>query len=132
MFLSHTHSADDPLPNLTSNSAPPTPFNETASLSSVVYTPPTTPGLWTARSSAGPSITGTDIDLLAARATKVSLSPDVRAYLHDIVVFLRLHRAVEGGVTALGTKHLNLLARYVLSLFAYEGAFPGGANLMIN
>jgi hypothetical protein len=39
------------------------------------------------------------------------LSPDVRAYVHDVVVFLRLHRAVAGGVTALATRHLHMLLR---------------------
>jgi hypothetical protein len=37
--------------------------------------------------------------------------PDVRAYLHHVVVFLRTHRLVRGGVSATATRHLELLAR---------------------
>jgi hypothetical protein len=52
-----------------------------------------------------------DIETLTSLSKVVALSTDVRAYIHDIVVFLRLHRAVVGGVTAMATRHLNLLAR---------------------
>lgn len=45
--------------------------------------------------------------------SKVKISSDVRAYLHNIVVFMRLHRAVAGGISALATRHFNTLAQYV-------------------
>jgi hypothetical protein len=37
--------------------------------------------------------------------------PDVRAQLHHVVVFLRTHRLVAGGVSATATRHFLLLAR---------------------
>jgi hypothetical protein len=36
---------------------------------------------------------------------------EVRRYLQDIVVFLRLHRAVDGGVTPRATRQFEFLAR---------------------
>lgn len=41
------------------------------------------------------------------------ISSEVRAYLHNIVVFMRLHRAVAGGISAMATRHFNTLAQYV-------------------
>lgn len=46
----------------------------------------------------------------AATAT-VRVSPEVRAYLHNIVVFMRMHRAVAGGISAIATRHLNQLVK---------------------
>ncbi|KAI9874108.1 MAG: hypothetical protein M1823_007761, partial [Watsoniomyces obsoletus] len=51
-----------------------------------------------------------DLTELTARMAKVKISSDVRAYLHNIVVFMRLHRAVGGGISALATRHFNTLA----------------------
>lgn len=39
------------------------------------------------------------------------MSSEVRAYLHNIIVFMRLHRAVAGGVSALATRHFSTLAQ---------------------
>jgi hypothetical protein len=47
------------------------------------------------------------------------MSPDVRAYIHDIVIFLRTHRAICGGVSAQATQHLNMLSRYVPSWYRW-------------
>jgi hypothetical protein len=43
----------------------------------------------------------------------VKISSEVRAYLHNIIVFMRLHRAVAGGISAMATRHFNTLAQYV-------------------
>jgi hypothetical protein len=43
----------------------------------------------------------------------VKISSEVRAYLHNIVIFMRLHRAVAGGISAMATRHFNTLAQYV-------------------
>lgn len=44
----------------------------------------------------------------------VSISAEVNRYLHNIVVFLRLNRAVAGGVSVKATKHFVLVAKSVL------------------
>ena len=40
------------------------------------------------------------------------MSMDVRRYLQDLVVFLRIHRAVDSGVSPRATLHFERLARY--------------------
>ena len=40
---------------------------------------------------------------------------EVKQYQQNIVAFLRLHRAVAGGITAAATKHFDKLVRYVCS-----------------
>ena len=52
------------------------------------------------------------IQVLSKSAESVTVSIDVKRYLHDVLIFLRRHRAVAGGVTPLATKHFELLARY--------------------
>ncbi len=49
--------------------------------------------------------------MLARQSQTATLGMDVRRYLYDVVVFLRMHRAVESGVSAKATKHFELLAR---------------------
>lgn len=41
------------------------------------------------------------------------VSAEVRRYLQDIVVFLRLERGVAGGVSPYATSQFELLAKYV-------------------
>jgi hypothetical protein len=43
----------------------------------------------------------------------VSVSAEVTRYLHNIVVFLRLNRAVAGGISVRATKHFILVAKSV-------------------
>jgi len=48
---------------------------------------------------------------LQALASKIHSTPEIRRYIHNIVTFLRLHRGVAGGVSALSSRHLVLLAQ---------------------
>ncbi|KAL9633814.1 MAG: hypothetical protein Q9164_004474 [Protoblastenia rupestris] len=41
---------------------------------------------------------------------------ELKSYLHNIVVFLRMHRAVGGGINPLATKHFDLLVRCLAPL----------------
>jgi hypothetical protein len=129
MFISHTHSAEDGLPNLEGRVRETLTSDDVSSLSSVIRSPPATPGIPTRKtmsseplfirevSSSAPRFecinpnNSKDIDSLIELASKVRLSPDVRGYLHDLVVFLRMHRAVAGGVSALATRHFHALIR---------------------
>lgn len=52
-----------------------------------------------------------DLTELTALMAEVKMSSEVRAYLHNIVVFMRLHRAVAGGISALATRHFNTLSQ---------------------
>lgn len=52
-----------------------------------------------------------EIMKLTALTAEVRISSDVRAYLHNIVVFMRLHRAVRGGISAMATRHFDALSQ---------------------
>lgn len=52
------------------------------------------------------------------------MSPEIRGYLHNVVVFARMHRAVGGGVTALATRNLNTLARALAPLHGLSYVSP--------
>jgi len=51
---------------------------------------------------------------LQAHSNKIRSSAEIRRYVHNIVSFLRLHRGVAGGVSALAARNLPILARYVV------------------
>lgn len=44
----------------------------------------------------------------------VRATPEMRRYIHNILTFMRLNRAVGGGVSALSSRHLTLLTRQVV------------------
>ncbi len=52
-----------------------------------------------------------DIRTLTALRERVTIAAEVKSYLHNIVSFLRLHRAVGGGITPRATRHFNLLVK---------------------
>jgi hypothetical protein len=129
LAISHSHDIDDGSEDGNGN----TIRDDASSTGSVIRSPPATPGTREERHIYTSSVTITtevnchvafllspnnillskDIDSLISLSSKVRLSSDVRAYLHDIVVFTRMHRAVAGGVSALATRHLYALVKYV-------------------
>jgi len=46
-------------------------------------------------------------------ADEVSVSIEVKQYQQNIISFLRLHRAVAGGISAVATQHFDKLTKYV-------------------
>lgn len=48
---------------------------------------------------------------LQREASLVRTSAEIRRYTHDIVTFLRMNRAVAGGVSAIASRQLVLLTR---------------------
>ncbi|KAI9687715.1 MAG: hypothetical protein M1822_001795 [Bathelium mastoideum] len=65
-----------------------------------------------------------DIDELQSLAAAVRVTAEVRGYLHNVLTFLRAHRAVAGGVSATATRHLNLLVRALAPLHALSFVPP--------
>jgi hypothetical protein len=98
-------------------------FNDGASTASVVRSPPLgvekrdgtiafPPEVLIALYCIGPtSDHSQDLAELVELTAQVKISSEVRSYLHNIVVFMRLHRAVAGGVSALATRHFNTLSQ---------------------
>jgi hypothetical protein len=110
----HTEDTDETEDDLNNSDAA---TNDSTSAASVIRSPPVAPGPpsranQTEPSYRGPTFTKSEIDrLVNLMESTVKLSPEIRAYLHDIVVFLRLHRAVQGGISALATRHLLKLSQ---------------------
>ncbi|KXL48166.1 hypothetical protein M433DRAFT_63337 [Acidomyces richmondensis BFW] len=81
--LSHFHAKEDSLPHLEDG---------------------------TIEKTAATTFTHDDIAQLRSLTESVKMAADVRQYLHDIAIFMRLSRYVKGGVTAAATRHLRALS----------------------
>jgi MoxR-like ATPase len=55
---------------------------------------------------------------------KVVLSTEIRRYIHDVLTFLRVHRAVASGVSPRASKHFELLVRCLAPLHGLNFATP--------
>lgn len=58
-----------------------------------------------------------DVETLVQLGTNVKMSVECKRYLQDIASFLRLHRAVAGGISPVATKHFEKLVKYIPSLY---------------
>ncbi|KAI4723673.1 hypothetical protein E4T48_00131 [Aureobasidium sp. EXF-10727] len=104
--ISHQHTEDDGFPNLEEQEFKEPPQSDDAvSISSVVkHTLSNAEAL-----SEPPSITPDDIQDLRTAVTSVRVSAEVAAYLHNIVIFMRLNRFVAGGISAYATRHFRAI-----------------------
>ncbi|KAI9777828.1 MAG: hypothetical protein M1839_008505 [Geoglossum umbratile] len=118
-FISHYHSSSDGFPNLDEASGIASSDDE--STSSVVR-----------RTQVGgpeeqhrePLISMQDIDQIASLSQNVAYSAEVKGYVQHIVTFLRLHRAVAGGVSARATQHFDILAQCLAPLHSLTYVTP--------
>ncbi|KAF1921295.1 hypothetical protein BDU57DRAFT_435431 [Ampelomyces quisqualis] len=120
-FISHKHRGEDGLPNLEDLAAKDTETADDASTSSVVHTPA---HAHAKRQLQGMLFSPEDLAQLTWRMADVKISSEVRAYLHNIVVFMRLHRAVAGGISAMATRHFNALAHALAPLHSLDYISP--------
>ncbi|KAK9493550.1 hypothetical protein V1508DRAFT_88503 [Lipomyces doorenjongii] len=65
-----------------------------------------------------------DIDTLSSIGNSVCISADIRRYMHDIMVFLRMHRAIRGGVSARASRDFELLIRCLCPFHGISFATP--------
>jgi hypothetical protein len=131
IFISHNH-----LSNLDEDDEdePRQPsISDNASESSVIHSPPITPGigsqshrssLRSANPTGGHIITPSDIASLVTSTSTVRLDSEVRSYLHNVSIFLRMHRAVAGGISALATRHLLSLSHVLAPLHGQAYVSP--------
>jgi hypothetical protein len=56
------------------------------------------------------------VDTIKAMADDVAVGIEIKRYMLDLIVFLRMHRAVCGGVSARATKDFEELVRYLPNL----------------
>ncbi|KAI9830495.1 MAG: hypothetical protein M1826_004732 [Phylliscum demangeonii] len=74
-----------------------------------------------------PVFSSQDLSHLRTESHHTTITLEVLRYLHDIAVFLRMHRAVDGGgggVSARATKHLALLAKGLAALHGVSFVTP--------
>ncbi|KAK3078857.1 hypothetical protein LTS18_006455 [Coniosporium uncinatum] len=127
LFISHTHDPEDGLPNLEDQQQAVTA--EDASDTSVIHSPSVSP--LHMRTSSEPLFSKRDIDTLITRADSVSLTAEIRAYIHSLPAFLRLHRAVAGGVSSNATRYLNILCRVLAPLHELTYITPSLVQLAV-
>ncbi|KAF2863191.1 hypothetical protein K470DRAFT_141657 [Piedraia hortae CBS 480.64] len=70
-----------------------------------------------------------EIDSLRDNVQEVRITAEVRQYLHNIAVFMRLSRYVKGGVTAASTNHLRSLASALAPLHGLDYISPSLVEL---
>ncbi|KXJ93107.1 hypothetical protein Micbo1qcDRAFT_53219 [Microdochium bolleyi] len=71
-----------------------------------------------------PLFSSRDLATLAVLARVVSVDIEVLRYQMNIISFLRMHRAVGGGIAPLATQHLDLLVRSLAVLHGIDFATP--------
>ncbi|KAF2008419.1 hypothetical protein BU24DRAFT_415961 [Aaosphaeria arxii CBS 175.79] len=121
-FISHKHQIDDGLPNLEDQEVKDlVPDDDNTSNSSVVKA---SPFMFEKRNTSSLSFSQDEITQLTKLSSEVRISSDVRAYLHNIVVFMRLHRAVAGGISAMATRHFDLLSHALAPLHGLTYVTP--------
>lgn len=72
----------------------------------------------------GPVFTEGELSCLAELGQRVRVDVDVLRYQMNIVSFLRMHRAVAGGITPTATKHFELLMKSLAPLHGLDFVTP--------
>lgn len=124
--ISHHHTEDDGFPNLEEQDfKEPSYSNDAVSISSVVK------HRFSSKEplSESPTITPEDIQDLRAAVKAVRVSAEVAAYLHNIVIFMRLNRFVAGGVSAYATRHFRAIVHALAPLHSLEYVPPSLVDL---
>jgi hypothetical protein len=78
-----------------------------------------------------PHITESDISFLAQLSQQVQVDVDVARYQMNIVSFLRMHRAVAGGISPMATKHVEQLAKSLAPLHGLDYVTPSLVQLAV-
>lgn len=114
MFISHFHDPEDGFPNLEDT------YDDQSSNSSVVRRSPTNEP----DELQPPRIKAEDVAHLTELSNKAAVTVEVKQYQQNIITFLRLHRAVAGGISASATKHFDKLAKCLAPLHNLTYATP--------
>lgn len=120
-FISHYHNIEDGLPNLQEYRSL---DDDQASISSVVR-PSSSMTFAPLRPIAKtPLLPQDDLECITKLMADVRISSEVFAYMQNLIAFLRLHRAVSGGISALATRHFELLTRALAPLHGLDYVPP--------
>lgn len=78
-----------------------------------------------------PRLTASDIKELRTLAEDASFTPEIAAYLHNIVVFMRNNRFIKGGVTATATRQLRAISKTLAPLHGLSYVPPSLVALAV-
>ncbi|KAM0285997.1 hypothetical protein ACHAQH_001186 [Verticillium albo-atrum] len=78
-----------------------------------------------------PLLSDVDIATLARLSQGVQIDVDVLRYQMNIISFLRMHRAVGGGISPTATKHFEQLIKSMAPLHQLDYATPGLVGLAL-
>jgi hypothetical protein len=120
MFISHFHDPEDGFPNLEDM------YNDGASISSVIKRSPTREQPEVLLE---PRLSVTDIEELTRMSEHATVSVEVKQYQQNIISFLRLHRAVAGGISPVATKYFDKLVKCLTPLHGLTYATPSLVTL---
>ena len=79
-----------------------------------------------------PSISTADIKEVQTLVRETRHTPEIAAYLHNIVVFLRSSRYIKGGVTATATRQLREIAKTLAPLHGLDYVPPSLVALAVH
>ncbi len=122
-FISHYHSPSEGFSLLETHQPPPTTSPTSSSTQPYIIRTRSTEQKHPFQNRQS-KVTETDLTRLRTLTTHTLTTAEVRRYIHNIPTFLRLHRAVAGGVSANSSRHLTLLSR-VLAAFHTAPALHG-------
>ena len=79
-----------------------------------------------------PHLSSDDVKDLRASADKTRFTPELAAYLHHIVVFMRSNRYIKGGVTATATRQLREVSKALAPLHGLSYVPPSLVALAVH
>ncbi|EHK26084.1 uncharacterized protein TRIVIDRAFT_82240 [Trichoderma virens Gv29-8] len=123
--VAHWHNPEDGYVNLDEAEDRNNGDDETASTESVVKK---------ASNDTTPStalISDIEISQLAKLSQEVQIDIDILRYQMNIIAFLRMHRAVAGGITPAATKHLHQLVKSLAPLHKLDFVTPALIGLAV-
>ncbi|GKT85022.1 ATPase associated with various cellular activities AAA 3 protein [Colletotrichum tofieldiae] len=126
-FVAHWHDPDDGFANL-DEAYDATDGAETASTESVVKKSLNGDMLAV---SEDPVLSEGDIAALAKLSREVQIDVDVLRYQMNMVTYLRMHRAVAGGIEPVATKHLDQLLKCLAPLHRLDYVTPALIHLAV-
>ncbi|KAF4824476.1 hypothetical protein CGCSCA5_v001278 [Colletotrichum siamense] len=127
LFIAHWHDPDDGFPNL-DDAYDAADGAETASTESVLKK--SINGDLPAVSE-NPLFREGDVAAIAKSSRDVQIDVDVLRYLMNVVSYLRMHRAVAGGIEPTATKHLEQLLKCLAPLHRLDFVTPALVHLAV-
>ncbi|KAL8860019.1 MAG: hypothetical protein Q9178_003568 [Gyalolechia marmorata] len=118
IFLSHFHDLEDGFPNL--ENASEWIEDDRSSSSSVVRKSV----LQRPKDGPGVTFSEADIQALANESKNTTVTAEVECYLQNVVTFLRMHRAIDGGIDPRATKYFKTLITCLAPIHGLDFATP--------